>query len=92
MKLNELQPGDRIVDGQSEAILIALVPSHPIYPNLSMAIWWMVKEKRYSLDALHPFQDLAPAQYKMPADAFGIDHWTVARLRNLQEALRGQRS
>ena len=96
MKLCRLEPGDRIVDPNgTEAILIEQCP-HPLYPGFNLVIWWIVKDpfggKRYSLDALVPDQELAPAELLMPSHPLGVIDWYSARRRNLREALAGQRA
>jgi hypothetical protein len=60
MKLQQLQPGDktRLVGGQ-EAILVAIVSPHPLWPQLWMPIWWVLSNRPYwSHDALSPLQDV----------------------------------
>jgi hypothetical protein len=59
VKIRELTPGDLVkISGLGKSIFIGRVPQHPLYPNLSLVIWWLEHEKRYGFDALDPGQQI----------------------------------
>jgi hypothetical protein len=62
-RLCNLEPGDMVSmaadpDQPHRTIYIGVVDVHPIYPNMAMYMWYLVDEKRYSFDALHPRTEL----------------------------------
>lgn len=76
----DLKAGDKISYSDIDnlgGIYIGTITPHPIYPALSLVIWWMPKEKRYSFDALNP-------QFAIPGNP-EVD--TTNRDANLREAI-----
>jgi len=74
VRINELTPGDVVtMPGLDTGTLIAIVYPHPInqYGNagLALVIWWLHTEKRWSFDALLPYQELTGAVVE-PTDFF----------------------
>lgn len=55
----DLKPGDVVtMTGIGQGIFIGAIPQHPIYHGLSLVIWWLVDEERWSHDALNIFQEI----------------------------------
>jgi hypothetical protein len=60
MRVSDLHPGDVLRDiAGGECVVIAVNNPHPLYPKLYLVVWWMKREKRWSLDALHPDMELS---------------------------------
>jgi hypothetical protein len=77
VKVEDLTPGDVLVDVFGTGIVIAVVHPHPLYPGLSLVIWWLPGEKRHSFDALSPRQEL------------GGELDTTSRELSFRRAIRG---
>jgi hypothetical protein len=76
MKIKDLTPGDRVAMMGRVGIFIGIVDPHPLFPNVSMVIWWMPKEKTWYHDALSIYAD-------MPMEVDG----TSNRQQNLRNSL-----
>jgi hypothetical protein len=58
VRVCDLKPGDRLKAFYDSGIVIGTIDPHPLYPKLWMVIWWLEKERRFSIDALNPRQEL----------------------------------
>jgi hypothetical protein len=52
VKYRDLTPGDRVTLAGQAAIHICTHTPHPVYPTLSLVIWWVEATEEFSLDAL----------------------------------------
>lgn len=66
VRIDTLVPGDVVtLPGLDTGTLVAVVTPHPLKQygdaGLSLVIWWLHTEKRWSFDALLARQELTPA-------------------------------
>jgi hypothetical protein len=78
--VQHLKPGMFIKSCDVEAMVIALVPNHPVWPHLSLVIWKMTKKSHptdpdYSFDALNPNQVVGTVVYPNDDDVERRDRW-----------------
>jgi hypothetical protein len=60
VRYKDLKPGDRVTLAGQAAIHICTHTPHPVYPTLSLVIWWMEATGEFSLDALDVNYALMP--------------------------------
>lgn len=58
IRVRDARPGDLFESAGERGYFVGAYIPHPMYPTMALVVWWLEKEGKHSLDALHPDQEI----------------------------------